>query len=167
MKLAAVFAFVSVSVMLGMIYQAAKQELNLRSLKTHMMQSSVEVKRKEDAIIEMKAKIQDLNKSLLPLNTKRDELEKKKKDTVKSTEDMNNNLQTCNTEKGEADKKKAGFTEDLTKVKAEHEEAKKKAQEEIQHLKQQILDRDAAICAFVDKANEEGRKMCGITEASN
>uniref|UniRef100_A0A667YPU4 Uncharacterized protein n=1 Tax=Myripristis murdjan TaxID=586833 RepID=A0A667YPU4_9TELE len=43
---------------------------------------------------------------------------------------------------------------------AEQDEAKQKAQAEIQQLKQQILNRDRAICTFVDLTNEEGRRLC-------
>ncbi|KAM3873320.1 acyl-coenzyme A thioesterase THEM4 [Diretmus argenteus] len=137
--------------------QAVQQELNLHGLKTRLVRNSVEIKRKEEAIVQMKTKIQDMNKELASLNTKRGELTKRKEETLKAKGDMDKNLESCNTEKAEAEKKKTDLTEALNKLKAEHEDGKKKAQEEIQSLKQQILDRDKAICAFVDKTNEEGR----------
>uniref|UniRef100_UPI003AAF47A7 uncharacterized protein n=1 Tax=Centroberyx gerrardi TaxID=166262 RepID=UPI003AAF47A7 len=167
MKVMPALAVLSVTVMVAMIFQAVRQELNLRSLKTSMTQSSAEVKRKEEAIVEMKIKIQSMKSDLTPLNTKRDELSQKKEESLKGAADASKNTETCNTEKAEAEKKKTEVAESITKLKADHEEAKKKAQEDIQTLKQQILNRDKAICAFVDQSKEEGRTLCGVSEGTN
>lgn len=91
--------FLSVSVMVVMIYQAARQELNLRNLKAHMLQNSEEVKRKEAAIVQIKVKIQELNKALWPLKTTKDGLIKQKQQSVKAAQDLDKSLTTCNTEK--------------------------------------------------------------------
>lgn len=99
MKLMPVLAFLTVSVMVVMIYQAVRQELVLRNLKARMFESSVELKQKEHAIIEEKNKIQDLNKQLTPLNSKKDQLNKKKMDILKSIDEMTMSLASCNTDK--------------------------------------------------------------------
>ncbi|XP_071325773.1 tropomyosin-2 [Trachinotus anak] len=164
MKLALAVLCLSVAVMVVMVFQAVRQELNLRHLKTRMLENSAEVKRKEEAIIEAKGKIQEVKTKLESVNTKMDELKKKKVETEKSTQEHDQSLQNCNSEKADIEKKKTSTTEALNKLKADHEEAKKKAEGEIQTLKQEILDRDKAICAFADTTKEEARKLCGITE---
>ncbi|XP_070768337.1 tropomyosin-2 [Enoplosus armatus] len=165
MKLAIVLVGLSVSVMAVMIFQAVRQELNLHNLKTRMVANSAEVKRKEEAIIELKNKIQELKTTLASVNTKMDELKKTKAESEKSTQDLDKSLQTCNTEKDETGNKKTGIAEAITKLKADQEVAKKKAGEDILNLKQQILDRDKALCAFADTTKEEARKLCGNSEA--
>uniref|UniRef100_A0A3B4T9N6 Si:dkey-87o1.2 n=1 Tax=Seriola dumerili TaxID=41447 RepID=A0A3B4T9N6_SERDU len=165
MKLAVVLLCLSVAMMVGMVFQSVRQELHLRHLKTRMVLDSVEVKRKEEAIVDAKNKIQGLKTTLDSVNSKMDQLKKKKVDGETSRQEHDKTLQACNSEKEEVEKKKASVTEDLTKLKADHEAAKKKAEEEIQSLKQEILDRDKAICAFVDTTKEEARKLCGITVA--
>ena len=99
MKIVPVMAFLSVSVMVVMIYQAVRQELELRSLKARMLESSTELKQKEHAIIQEKNKIQDLNKLLEPLTKQKDELNKKKLDISRSVAQMTNSLVLCNTDK--------------------------------------------------------------------
>ncbi|XP_044065304.1 uncharacterized protein si:dkey-87o1.2 isoform X2 [Siniperca chuatsi] len=136
MKLAIVLLGLSVVVMAIMVFQAVRQELNLRNLKTRIVENSAEVKTKEEAIVEAKNKIQELKTKLASVNTK-----------------------------ANVEKKKTDMLEAIIKLKADHDDVKKKAGGDIQNLKQQILDRDKAICAFADTTKEEARKLCGISEA--
>lgn len=99
MKLAITLVGLSMAVMVVMIFQAVRQELDLRNLKSRMMQSSVEVKRKEEAIAQLKDKTQQLKSTLTSVNAKMDELKKKKQEALKLTEDFGKSLQTCNSEK--------------------------------------------------------------------
>ncbi|XP_052351436.1 restin homolog isoform X1 [Oncorhynchus keta] len=165
MRAVSVLVFLAVGVMVVLMYQAVRQELTLRGLKARALESSSQVKQKENDIVQVKMKIQKLNGELEPINTKREELTKKKEQSAKATGEADKSLKTCHTEKADAEKKKTEASAALQKVKDDQEAQKKKAQEEIQALKQQILERDKALCAFVDQTNEEGRKLCGITEA--
>uniref|UniRef100_A0A8C4Z8K7 Si:dkey-87o1.2 n=1 Tax=Gadus morhua TaxID=8049 RepID=A0A8C4Z8K7_GADMO len=161
MKIVPVMAFLSVSVMVVMIYQAVRQELELRSLKARMLETSAELKQKEHAIIQEKNTIQDLNKLLDPLTKQKDQLNKNKLDLSRSVAQMTNSLVICNTDKEVAERNKADGTKALAEVNAE----KNKAEEQIKILQLQILDRDKAICTFVDETKEEGRKLCSIAKA--
>lgn len=99
MKLPVVFVCLSVAVMVVMIFQAVRQELELRTLKARLVQNSVDVKRKEESIVELKNKIQQLKSSLMSANAKIEEIKKKKGDIIKATDEFGKNLQTCNSEK--------------------------------------------------------------------
>ncbi|XP_068995492.1 structural maintenance of chromosomes protein 2 [Embiotoca jacksoni] len=165
MKMVVALVGLSVIVMIGLIFQAARQELSLRNLKSRMLENSAEVQNKKETIDEMKANIQKLKTMLSPTNAKIDELNKKKEGMQQTVQNLDTNLQTCNKEKELTDLKKAEMVEDFHKIKAEHEVAKSKAQKDIQSLKQQVLDRDRAICTFADTTKEEARKLCGINEA--
>lgn len=165
MKVSIILLGLSVAVMVVMIFQAVRLELNLRKLKTSTLENSVEVKRKEEAIIELKKQIKLLKTTVESTNTKMDELRKKKEETEKSTQELDNSLQACNTGKADFEKKKTDMGETITKFKADHENLKKKAEEDIKNLKEQILDREKAICAFADTTKAEARKLCGIPDA--
>uniref|UniRef100_A0A8C9YBH3 Si:dkey-87o1.2 n=1 Tax=Sander lucioperca TaxID=283035 RepID=A0A8C9YBH3_SANLU len=143
MKLAICLAFLSVAVVAVMIFQAVRQELNLRVLKSRTVENTEQIKRKENTIIEVKSKIQAMKSKLVFVNTNIDTLKKKKTDSDQKAQDLN------------VEKKTSGMRESMTKLKGKA--AKKKAEEDIQSLKQQILDRDKAICAFADTSKEEAR----------
>ncbi|KAM6994242.1 uncharacterized protein LKV04_006655 [Tautogolabrus adspersus] len=165
MKWPVVVVCLSVMFMVGIIFQALRQEMSLHNAKLRMAENTAEVKRKEEAIIEVKAKLETLKKSLGDANQKTDDLKKKKEEIVKSTQESENRLQTCNKEKEDIVNKKTELTKVISQLKANHGEAKKKAEEDIQKLKQMILDRDQAICAIADTTKEEARKLCGIPES--
>lgn len=155
----------SVAVMTVMIFQAVRQEMDLRDLNDHMVVNSAEVKKKEKVIAEAKTKISELKTELDSVNSRMSELKRKKMAIDRSTRDLDKSLQTCNNEKVNAVRKTTEIEDDMTELRANHEVLKMKAEEDIQSLKQQILDRDKAICAFADTTKEEARKLCGISEA--
>ncbi|XP_034554054.1 uncharacterized protein si:dkey-87o1.2 [Notolabrus celidotus] len=163
MKIAGVLAIVSLVVMVVIIFQAVHQELQMRNAKLRVVENSEEVKRKEEAILEVKTKLKTLKQSMKDVNGKMEELKKKKEDLILATNNFGQSLQTCNNEKTDIVKKKIDLTKVVSELKAGHEDSKKKAEVEIQSLKQQILDRDKAICAFADTTKEEARKLCGIS----
>lgn len=167
MKLAFVLVGLSVAAMVVMIFQTVRQEVNLRGLKTRMVENTAQVKRKEEAIVEMKNTIKEMKDKLMGVNTKVEDLKKKKAESDKSAQELDKSLETCNTEKADVVKKKTDMENSIAKLKADHEAAKKTTEGDIQSLKQQILDRDKAICAYADTTKEEARKLCGLPEAKN
>ncbi|XP_032415486.1 myosin-2 [Xiphophorus hellerii] len=161
MKLVVFFVAVSVAVMVAMIFQTLRQELSLRNLRARMVESSAEVKRREDSIMDMKSKIQELKTTVDNANLKLEDLKKEKSEKEKALKESEKSLETCNAGKGNAEKKKTELGESINKLKTDHEAAKNKAQQEIGRLKQQILDREKTICAHADLTKEEARKLCG------
>ncbi|XP_017280462.1 golgin subfamily A member 4 [Kryptolebias marmoratus] len=161
MKLVIFFAVVSVAVMAVMVFQTLRQELNLRNTRERMAANSAEMKMKEDSVVEMKSKILQLKDALDGASSKLEELKKKKAAVDKAVHEVDKALESCNAEKVNTEKRKAELEESTSNLKTEFEEAKNKAQEEIQSLKQQILDRDKTICAYADMTKEEAKKLCG------
>ncbi|KAK9513798.1 hypothetical protein VZT92_027304 [Zoarces viviparus] len=165
MKLVIVLVGLSVTVMVAMIYLAVDQEFKLHDLKARIVESYAEVRMKEESIVELKTKDKAMRSELVSVNTKVDELKKRKEESVQSAQDLTKALQTCTTDMDNVQKKKASTGEAIVKVKADHEVAKNNAEGDIQKLKKQILDRDNAICVFANTTIVEARKLCGIPEA--
>ncbi|XP_036930679.1 uncharacterized protein si:dkey-87o1.2 [Acanthopagrus latus] len=166
MKIAVIMTGLSVAVTIVLISQALRQEYNLHHMKARMLEDSAVMRTKEEAIVKIKNKMKDVKMTLSSVENKLTELKKQKEDFKTQGEELEKNLQTCNTEQGDALKKQTETTEAIAKLKADHEAAKAKAQTDIQSLKQQILDRDKAICAFADTTKEEAQKLCGVSEAT-
>nr|XP_046255977.1 uncharacterized protein si:dkey-87o1.2 [Scatophagus argus] len=165
MKFAVGLFGLSVVVMVFMIFQALRQEFILRNLKTRMAENTADVKRKEQTIVEVKNKIKEMKTTLETVSGQIEELSKKKAGLEKSTKDFDKDLHSCNDEKADAERRNVDVAQAMDKLKTKHEESAAIAKKEIQSLKQQILDRDKAICAFADTTKEEARKLCDIPEA--
>ncbi len=91
--------FLALCALLVIVYQAVQQELNIRNLKTRIAVSGQQVKLKEDGILEAKMKVEDINKSLNPLITQRDQLKKQKDDIKKGNANSEKELSTCQADK--------------------------------------------------------------------
>lgn len=98
MKLVVVLCSLSVAAMCFMVYQAVRQELKIYHLKSRMLMNVVEVRKKEESIIELQTKIKDMKATALSVNTNIDELKKKKEESNKLKVDSADGLQKCNKE---------------------------------------------------------------------
>uniref|UniRef100_A0AAY4ADK6 Uncharacterized protein n=1 Tax=Denticeps clupeoides TaxID=299321 RepID=A0AAY4ADK6_9TELE len=165
MRVVSAVIFLCMCVLLFLVYQAVVQELGIHSANLRFAEAKENVKRKEDEIVSIKMKIQDLNGDLMPLNKQHEEISKKVEEVKQATEDAKKSLETCNKQKEDSTKKKSEVFEVIKKMKESQEAEQKKFQDEIQGLKQQILERDKKLCTFLDPQYEEGKKLCDATNA--
>ncbi|KAF4103496.1 structural maintenance of chromosomes protein 2 [Onychostoma macrolepis] len=163
MRAVSAMVFLALCALLVIIYQAVQQELNIRNMNKRITVSSQQVKLKEDGILAAKTKVEELNKQLNPLITQRDQLKKQKDDIKKGNANSEKELGTCQAEKGKLEKQKNEAKDSLQKLKDDQEAERKKSEEEIEGLKQQVLERDLKICKFVDITLDEPKKLCAGT----
>lgn len=95
MKFAIALLALSATVMVVIVGQAIRQELNMRSLKNRMAQNLEEVGRKEEAIAEIKYKVTELKAVLDATTSKLEELKAQRGKIEKSKADYEANLKTC------------------------------------------------------------------------
>lgn len=95
MKFAIALLALSTTVMVVMVGQAIRQELNLRSLKNRMVQNREEVGRKEEAIAEIKNKVTELKAVLDAATGKLEELKTQRGKLEISKRDYEAKLKIC------------------------------------------------------------------------
>ncbi|XP_062395158.1 uncharacterized protein si:dkey-87o1.2 [Sardina pilchardus] len=162
MRAISALVFLAVALLLVMAYQAAKQELSIRTSITRLNRARKIVQFNEKEIVDTKVKLDGLNNKLETLKRNGEDMMKQFQEAQKTKENGEKELQTCLQVKEEKVNKKKEMTDLLSKMKETQEAEKAKAQEEVQKLKQQILDRDKAVCAFLDPTHAEGKKLCGM-----
>ncbi|KAG5856465.1 hypothetical protein ANANG_G00008240 [Anguilla anguilla] len=161
MRAVSALVLLCVGVLVVSSIQSIRQELSIQALRDHIEKAGSQVRKYEDAIVQAKLKIQEVNGHLSPINSKKAELAKKNQDMGKAGALVLKDIQECQTQKTEAESLMHDAFENLENSKVQ----RLQAEEEIKKLKQQILDRDTKLCEFVDIKQEQGRKLCGVAES--
>ncbi|XP_077577595.1 uncharacterized protein LOC144199659 [Stigmatopora nigra] len=162
MKLVVVLTFVSMAVMLGMFFQTMRQELQLRLLNTRTAEHVSEFKKGEKIIASLRNQISTLKTNLASVTDRVEELKKRKAAAEQEEQTHRANLLTCGKEKERTESNKKATMETIGRYEDDHDQKKQKAEKQLQLLKQQILDRDKAVCIFADPSIAEVRTLCGI-----
>ncbi|XP_054639196.1 uncharacterized protein si:dkey-87o1.2 [Dunckerocampus dactyliophorus] len=162
MKFVVVLFALSVAVMVAMIFQILRQEFEFRDSKVRRLEDLAVAKREEKVIDLIKPQIRELRTNLASVMGRVDALKKRKAAAEKTEQDRKKDLEACGKDKESTEKKKKAVVDSMAKLKADHAAEKTKAEEELKSLKQQILDRDKAVCVFADPSIAEARRLCGI-----
>ncbi|XP_065126170.1 uncharacterized protein [Paramisgurnus dabryanus] len=160
MRALSAMIFLAVCALVVIIYQAVQQEINIRNMKTRIAVSTDQVKLKEDGIMSTKLQVEEMNKKISPVNTQKDQLKKQRDENKKAIAQLDKDTNTCKADKDKLEKQKAEASDAVQKIKVDQEAERKKAEIEIEGLKQNILDRDMKICKFVDLKVDEARILC-------
>ncbi|XP_061074523.1 uncharacterized protein si:dkey-87o1.2 [Conger conger] len=160
MRTLSLLVLLCVAALVTLAFQSIRQELSIQTRREHMLYAANQVRRLEDAIVQAKLKIQEINSVLGPVNAKKVELAKKKKEMITGAALVLTKIEECVAVKPEVEVNMHTAHENLEKFKAKRAEEKAEAEEKIQELKKRILDRDSQLCEFVDMKQEEGRKLC-------
>ncbi|XP_061885953.1 uncharacterized protein si:dkey-87o1.2 [Entelurus aequoreus] len=162
MKYSVVLFGLSVVVLVVVIFQGLRQEMEYRDVQFRTLTDWALSKAEEKSIDLLKPQVKQLQDNLDSIKGRIEELKKRKVAAQKTEKEHTKTLQTCNEDKESKVKNKKAATDSIATLKADHAVEKAKAEEEVQGLKQHILDRDKAICIFADPSIAEARTLCGI-----
>lgn len=162
MKAVVFLAVSSVAVMVVMVGQVVRQEMNRNSLRALGQDTLMRIADKEKTIEGLKIELKSLKPNQASVAKAIGELKVKKDAIQKELKVLRERVNKCKADRTLAEKKKAEIVANGLTKKNAHEQAKLEAKKAIEGFKQKNLDRDKIICAIVDTSNAEARKLCGL-----